>query len=97
MSTVIVTQEETGTAVFTCKFMRQRRRVHLRVKLELSPHPALQDGKSGKNEPPGRGRAASRIFSTESTGAPAASAGDADARAYGRAAPDAARGRSRWR
>jgi hypothetical protein len=43
MSTVIVTQEETGTAVFACKFMRQRRRAHLRVKLELSPHPALQE------------------------------------------------------
>jgi hypothetical protein len=63
MSTVIVTQEETGTAVFACKFMSPSRRVHLRVKLELSPHPTLQKGaKSGKNEPPRQGRAASHFF-----------------------------------
>src|SRR5262245_5505442 len=97
MSTVIVTQEETGTAVFACKFMSQRRRVHLRVKLELSPHLALQEAaRAAKTNRPARaGRR--RIFSIGSAGAPAASAGDADARVYGRAAPDAARGRSRWR
>jgi hypothetical protein len=62
MSTVIVTQEETGTAVFACKFIGERRRVHLRVKLEVSPHPVLQEaGQSGKSEPPGQGRAASHF------------------------------------
>jgi hypothetical protein len=63
MSTVIVTQEETGTAVFACKFISQRRRAHLRVKLELSPHSVLQEAaRAAKNEPPGQGRAASHFF-----------------------------------
>jgi hypothetical protein len=59
MSTVIVTQVETGTAVFACKFIGQRGQLHLRVKLELSPHPALQDDRPEQSAPPGKSRAAS--------------------------------------
>src|SRR5262245_16102794 len=46
--------------------MGQRGRLHLRVKLELSPHPALQEaGQSGKSEPPGRGPGGVAFFRLE--------------------------------
>jgi hypothetical protein len=65
-----VTQVETGTAVFACKFIGQRRHIHLRVKLELCPRPALQQaGHSGKSKPPGQGRAASHFSDLEAKAA----------------------------
>jgi hypothetical protein len=66
MSTVIVTQVETGTAVFACKFIGQRRHVHLRVKLERRRRPHFKKRpERQKNEPPGQGRAASHFSDLE--------------------------------
>jgi len=63
MSTVIVTQEETGTAVFACKFMRQRRHFHLRVKLELSPSLRASSGPPEKQKRLARPKPGGAAFS----------------------------------